>query len=183
MTADTKMYFYVLRVNTGHERKVMEGVRTFITDQGLEQYFGEILMPIEEVVEVRGGQKKNIKRKHFPGYLFIEMVSDDDLFNTITQSHNKVIGFVKVGKEQRPRPISAAEAKRLVAQVADDTTVAKPKVVFATGEVVRVIDGPFADFNGVVEDINYEKCRLRVAVLIFGRSTPVELEFSQVEKS
>ena len=183
MSADNKKRFYVLRVNTGHERKVMEALKTFIVEQNIEQHFGEVLLPIEEVVEVRGGQKKNIKRKHFPGYLFIEMAGDDHLFNEITQAHNKVIGFVKVGKEQRPRPISDVEAKRLVAQVTDDTATAKPKVVFATGEVVRVIDGPFADFNGVVEDVNYEKSRLRVAVLIFGRSTPVELEFSQVEKS
>jgi transcriptional antiterminator NusG len=137
---------------------------------GMEDGFGEILVPTEEVVEMRNGQKRKSERKFFPGYVLVQMDTP------------RVMGFIG-GTADKPAPITDKEAEAILRRVADGSDKPKPKTLFEPGEVVRVTDGPFADFNGTVEEVNYEKSRIQVAVLIFGRSTPVELEFSQVEKA
>ena len=147
----------------------------------MEDQFGEILVPTEEVVEMRGGQKRKSERKFFPGYVLVQMEMTDESWHLVKDCP-KVMGFIG-GTADKPAPISDAEAATILQRVEDGVEKPKPKTLFEPGEVVRVVDGPFADFNGVVEEVNYEKSRLHVAVLIFGRSTPVELEFGQVEKS
>ena len=146
----------------------------------MEDQFGEILVPTEEVVEMRGGQKRKSERKFFPGYVLVQMEMNDATWHLVKECP-KVMGFIG-GTADKPAPISDREAAAILQRVEDGVEKPKPKTLFEPGEVVRVVDGPFADFNGVVEEVNYEKSRLQVAVLIFGRSTPVELEFSQVEK-
>ena len=146
----------------------------------MEGKFGDILVPTEEVVEMRGGQKRKSERKFFPGYVLVQMELDDDTWHLVKETP-RVMGFIG-GKADKPAPITDAEADAILQRV-QSADKPKPKTIFEPGEMVRVIDGPFNDFNGVVEEVNYEKSRLRVAVLIFGRSTPVELEFSQVEKA
>ena len=146
----------------------------------MEDMFGEVLVTTEEVVEMKGGQKRRSDRKFFPGYVLVEMEMNDETWHLVKEVP-KVMGFIG-GTSDRPAPITDAEADRILQRVQDGVEKPRPKVLYEPGEVVRVIEGPFADFNGVVEEINYEKSRLRVAVLIFGRSTPVELEFGQVEK-
>jgi transcriptional antiterminator NusG len=146
----------------------------------MEDQFGEILVPTEEVVEMRGGQKRKSERKFFPGYVLVQMEMNDSTWHLVKECP-KVMGFIG-GTADKPAPISDREAAAILQRVEDGVEKPKPKTLFEPGEVVRVTDGPFADFNGVVEEVNYEKSRLQVAVLIFGRSTPVELEFSQVEK-
>ena len=173
--------WYVLKVATGYENKVVEVLRQRADKAGMTPYFGQALVPTEEVIEVRGGQKRKSKRKFFPGYILMHMEMTDEAWYFARNLPN-VLGFVG-GTRSRPMPISPREADKILSRVTETEELPKHKVVFETGEVVRVIDGPFSDFNGVVEDINYEKSRLVVSVLIFGRSTPVELEFSQVEKS
>ena len=143
--------------------------------------FGEILVPCEEVVEMRDGQKRRSERKFFPGYVLVEMEMDDETWHLV-KDVPKVMGFIG-GTADRPAPITQREADAILQRVQEGVDKPRPKVLFEVGEMVRVTDGPFNDFNGVVEEVNYEKSRLRVAVLIFGRSTPVELEFSQVEKA
>tara|TARA_B100001939_G_C16824390_1_gene565796 strand:+ start:423 stop:866 length:444 start_codon:yes stop_codon:yes gene_type:complete len=146
----------------------------------MESKFGKILVPTEEVVEMKDGQKRKSDRKFFPGYVLVEMVMDDDSWHLVKDCP-KVMGFIG-GTSDRPTPISEREVNVILDRINDGAAKPRPKVLFEVGEVVRVIDGPFADFNGVVEEVNYEKSRLRVAVTIFGRSTPVELEFGQVSK-
>lgn len=146
----------------------------------MEEKFGSILVPTEEVVELKAGQKRKSERKFFPGYVLVEMIMDDQTWHLV-RSTAKVLGFIG-GTSDKPAPITPKEAETILQRMQDSSEKPKPKVLFEVGEVVRVTDGPFADFNGVVEEVNYEKNRMRVAVLIFGRSTPVELQFDQVEK-
>ncbi len=172
--------WYVVHVYSGFEKQVQRSLMERVRHAGMEDRFGEVLVPTEEVIEIRSGQKRKSERKFFPGYVLVQMEMDDDTWHLV-KDVPKVMGFVG-GTSDRPAPISDKEAERILRRVQEGVEKPKPKVLFEPGEVVRVIDGPFADFNGVVEEVNYEKSRLRVAVLIFGRSTPVELEFGQVEK-
>jgi transcriptional antiterminator NusG len=147
----------------------------------MEDRFGEILVPTEEVVEMRGGQQRKSERKFFPGYVLVQMEMSDETWHLVKEVP-RVMGFIG-GKADRPAPISDKEADAILRRVQEGIEKPRPKVLFEPGEVVRVVDGPFHDFNGVVEDVDYDKNRLKVSVLIFGRSTPVDLEFSQVEKA
>jgi transcriptional antiterminator NusG len=158
-------------------RSLIERVRL----AGMEDEFGEILVPTEEVVEMRNGQKRKSERKFFPGYVLVQMEMSEAAWHLIKNTP-RVMGFIG-GTADKPAPITEKEAEAILRRVADSGDKPKPKTLFEPGETVRVVDGPFADFNGVVEEVNYEKSRIHVAVLIFGRSTPVELEFSQVEKA
>jgi transcriptional antiterminator NusG len=151
-----------------------------IQRSGLGQYFGQILVPTEEVVEMRDGQKRRSDRKFFPGYVLVQMEMNDDTWHMVKEVP-KVMGFIG-GTTDKPAPISDKEADAILQRIQEGTEKPRPKVLFEAGEVVRVKDGPFTDFSGVVEEVNYDKSRLRVAVSIFGRSTPVELEFAQIEK-
>jgi transcription termination/antitermination protein NusG len=175
-----KKRWYVVHAYSGYENYVKTALSERIVQDGLEEKFGQILVPTEEVVELRAGQKRKSERKFFPGYVLVEMEMDDETWHLV-RSIPKVLGFIG-GTSDKPAPITSREADVILQRVQDSSDKPKPKVLFENGEVVRVIDGPFADFNGVVEEVNYEKNRLRVAVLIFGRSTPVELQFDQVEK-
>lgn len=175
-----KRRWYVVHAYSGFENYVKQVLAERIERDGLQEKFGDILVPTEEVVELRAGQKRKSERKFFPGYVLVEMEMDDQTWHLV-KSIPKVLGFIG-GTSDKPAPISPKEAEIILQRVQDSTDKPKPKVLFEISEVVRVIDGPFADFNGVVEEVNYEKNRLRVAVLIFGRSTPVELQFDQVEK-
>lgn len=175
-----KKRWYVVHAYSGFENYVKKALSERIQRDGLEDKFGEILVPTEEVVELRAGQKRKSERKFFPGYVLVEMDMDDLTWHLV-KSIPKVLGFIG-GTSDKPAPISPKEADAILQRMQDSSDKPKPKVLFEMGEVVRVTDGPFADFNGVVEEVNYEKNRLRVAVLIFGRSTPVELQFDQVEK-
>ncbi len=177
----SKKCWYVIHVYSGFEDYVIRLLTRHIQLKGLENRFGEIIVPKEEVVEMRSGQKRKSERKFFPGYVLVQMEMDDVTWHLV-RSVPRVLGFIG-GTAERPAPISDKEAHSILRRVEEGENKPKPKVLFETGEVVRVKEGPFADFNGVVEDVNYEKNRLRVSVLIFGRSTPVELEFGQVEKS
>lgn len=172
--------WYVVHAQSNYEGIVKRGILERIAHAGLQDKFGEILVPTEEVVEMRSGQRRKSERKFFPGYVLVEMELDDQTWHLI-KSVPKVLGFIG-GKADRPAPISEKEAQYILQRMQESEEAPKPKVLFEVGEVVRVTDGPFADFNGVVEEVNYDKSRLRVAVLIFGRSTPVELQFDQVEK-
>ena len=175
------LQWYVVHAYSGYEDYVMRTLKERIKRLGLEDKFGEILVPTEEVVEMRDGKKRKSDRKFFPGYVLVQMEMNDDTWHLVKESP-KVLGFIG-GTSDRPAPISDKEADAILQRIEDGVDRPKPKVLFEPGEVVRVIDGPFTDFNGVVEEVNFEKSRLRVSVLIFGRSTPVELEFGQVEKS
>ncbi len=172
--------WYVVHAYSGYEKKVANALKERIELTGMQDRFGDVLVPTEEVVEMRGGQKRKSERKFFPGYVLVEMELDDDTWHLVKETP-RVMGFIG-GKADQPAPITEAEANAILQRV-ETGDKPKPKTLFEPGEMVRVIDGPFNDFNGVVEEVNYEKSRLRVAVLIFGRSTPVELEFGQVEKS
>jgi transcription termination/antitermination protein NusG len=173
--------WYVVHAYSGFEKSVQKALVERIARAGMQERFGEILVPVEEVVEMKGGQKNISERKFFPGYILVEMEMTDETWHLI-KSTPKVTGFVG-GSAQRPTPISPKEVDAIMAQMQEGVDKPKPKVLFEVGESVRVKEGPFTDFNGNVEDVNYEKSKLRVSVSIFGRSTPVELEFSQVEKS
>lgn len=173
--------WYVVQAYSGYENHVKRSLEERIKLAGVEERFGEILVPTEEVVEMRSGQKRKSQRKFFPGYVLVHMDMDDETWHLVKESP-KVLGFIG-GTADKPAPISDREAEQILSRIEDSTEKPKPKTLFEPGEVVRVNDGPFADFNGVVEEVNYEKSRLQVAVLIFGRSTPVELEFGQVEKT
>ncbi|HKJ08362.1 MAG TPA: transcription termination/antitermination protein NusG [Gammaproteobacteria bacterium] len=172
--------WYVVHAYSGFENQVKRSLAERVARSGMEDMFGEILVPTEEVVEMREGQKRKSERKFFPGYVLVQMEMNDDTWHLV-KDVPKVLGFIG-GSSDRPAPISDKEADSILHRIQEGVEKPRPKVLFEPGEVVRVIDGPFNDFNGVVEEVNYEKSRLRVAVLIFGRSTPVELEFSQVEK-
>ncbi len=173
--------WYVVHAYSGMVKAVERNNVERINRAGMQYKFGRILVPMEEVVEVKNGQKKTTERKFFPGYVLVEMVMDDDTWHLVKHT-NKVTGFVGGGKN-RPAPISEAEVIKIVTQMQQGTDKPRHKVEFVVGEFVRVKEGPFTDFNGSVEDVNYEKSKVRVSVTIFGRSTPVELEFSQIEKT
>lgn len=175
------MDWYVVQAFSGFEMSVKRSLVERIERAGMSEFFGEILVPTEEVVEIRGGQKRRSERKFFPGYVLVQMEMTDESWHLVKEVP-RVLGFIG-GKADRPAPISDKEAAAILNRVLESEEKPKPKVLFDVGEVVRVIDGPFNDFNGVVEEVNFEKNRLLVAVQIFGRSTPVELEFSQVEKA
>jgi len=175
------MRWFVVQAFSGFENTVKRSLEERIERAGLEDKFDEILVPTEEVVEIRNGQKRRSERKFFPGYVLVRMEMDDDAWHLV-KDVPKVLGFIG-GTADRPAPISDKEADSILQKVQEGVEKPRPKVLFDVGEVVRVIDGPFNDFNGVVEEVNFDKNRLLVAVQIFGRSTPVELEFSQVEKA
>ena len=176
-----KKQWFVVQAYSGYEMYVKQALEERIKLANLSQRFGDILVPTEEVVEMRAGQKRRSERKFFPGYVLVAMEMDETTWHLI-KSTPKVIGFIG-GTSDRPAPISEKEADAILQRVQESVDKPKPKVLFETGEVVRIAEGPFADFNGVVEEVDYDKNRLRVAVLILGRSTPVELQFDQVEKA
>jgi len=180
-SANPDLRWYVVHAYSGMEKAAERNILERISRSGMESKFGRILVPVEEVVEIKNGQKKTTERKFFPGYVLVEMVMDDETWHLVKHT-NKVTGFVGGGKT-RPSPISEAEVQKIVSQMQEGTEKPRHKVEFVVGEYVRVKEGPFADFNGSVEEVNYEKSKVRVAVTIFGRATPVELEFSQVEKA
>lgn len=179
--ANPDLRWYVVHAYSGMEKAVERNIIERINRAGMQDKFGRILVPMEEVVEVKNGQKKTTERKFFPGYVLVEMVMGDDTWHLVKHT-NKVTGFVG-GAKNRPAPISEAEVSKIVNQMQEGTEKPRHKVEFMVGEFVRVKDGPFTDFNGSVEDVNYDKSKVRVSVTIFGRSTPVELEFSQIEKT
>jgi len=172
--------WYVVQAYSGYEAKVKGMLEERIAREGLEDKFGKVLVPTEEIVEMRAGQQRRSERKFFPGYVLVEMDMDDESWHLVKNTP-RVMGFIG-GTADRPAPITEKEANEILQRVEDSSDKPKPKVLFEPGEVIRVCDEPFADFNGVVEKVDYEKNRVRVSVLIFGRSTPVDLEFSQVEK-
>lgn len=172
--------WYVVHAYSGFENQVKRSLEERVRRGGLDAKFGQILVPTEEVVEMRDGQKRKSDRKFFPGYVLVQMEMDDDSWHLVKDCP-KVMGFIG-GRAEKPTPISEREAQNILDRIQEGVEKPKPKVLFEVGEVVRVTDGPFTDFNGVVEEVNYDKSRLRVAVSIFGRSTPVELEFGQVSK-
>jgi transcriptional antiterminator NusG len=173
--------WYVVHAYSNFEKKVKSGLEERIKLNGLEDKFGKILVPTEEVVEMKEGKKRSSERKFFPGYVLVQMDLDEETWHLV-KSVPKVLGFIG-GRSDQPAPITEDEANFILSRVEEGVDKPRPKVLFEPGEVVRVVDGPFNDFNGVVENVNYEKSKLRVAVQILGRSTPVELEFTQVEKS
>lgn len=172
--------WYVIQAYSGYEAQVKRSLEERVARMGLEEKFGDILVPTEEVVEMREGQKRRSERKFFPGYVLVNMEMDDETWHVVNDLP-RVLRFIG-GTGDRPAPISDKEAEQILQRVQEGVESPRPKVLFEPGEVVRVTDGPFNDFTGVVEEVNYEKSRLRVEVVIFGRSTPVELEFSQVAK-
>ena len=172
--------WYVVHAYSGFESQVKRSLEERVKRFEMGDLFGEILVPTEEVVEMRGGQQRRSERKFFPGYVLVQMEMTDDTWHLV-KDVPKVMGFIG-GTGDKPAPISDREADSILQRVQEGVEKPRPKVLFEPGEVVRVVDGPFNDFNGVVEDVDYEKSRLKVSVLIFGRSTPVDLEFGQVEK-
>ena len=175
------MEWYVIHAYSGYENKVREALMERIERFSMEDNFGEIMVPSEEVVELRGGQERRIQRKFFPGYVLVKMELNDSTWHLVKDTP-RVMGFIG-GSKEKPIPISEEEAKGIMQQLEYGAEVTQPKITFEPGEMVRVIDGPFNDFSGVVEEVNYEKSKVRVAVLIFGGSTPVELSFNQIEKA
>ena len=180
-TTNPDLRWYIVHAYSGMEKAVERNITERINRAGMQNKFGRILVPTEEVVEMRNGKRKTTERRLFPGYVFVEMVMEDDTWHLVKHT-SKVTGFVG-GAKNRPAPISEAEIQKIVDQVQEGNDKPRHKIEFMVGELVRVKEGPFTDFNGTVEEVNYEKSRLRVSVAIFGRSTPVELEFSQVEKT
>lgn len=172
--------WYVVQAYSGYEKRVKEAIEEAVRLHHLEDYFGEIMVPTEEVVEMKSGKKRKSERKFFPGYVLVSMEMNEKTWQLV-RNVPRVTGFVG-GTTEKPAPISDADVDRIMERMQDSVDKPKPKRLFSVGEVVRVTDGPFLDFSGVVEEVNYEKSRVRVSVSIFGRSTPVELEFSQVEK-
>lgn len=175
------MRWYVVHAYAQYENSVAKALKERIGRAGLDEKFGDILVPTEEVVEIKDGQKRTTERKFFPGYVFVNMEMNEDTWHLV-KSTPKVLGFIG-GTAEKPSPISDKEANAILNRVEEAVERPKPKTLFEPGQQVRVNDGPFADFTGVVEEVNYDKNRLRVAVMIFGRATPVELEFAQVEKT
>ena len=175
------LQWYVVHAYSNFEHKVKESLIERVRRAGLQDRFGEILVPTEEVVEMRDGQRRKSERKFFPGYVLVQMEMDDETWHLVKEVP-KVIGFIG-GSSDRPAPISDKEAQAILNRVQEGVDKPRPKILFEPGEVVRVTEGPFNDFSGVVEQVNYDKSKVRVAVQILGRSTPVELDFSQVEKA
>ncbi|MBS0577463.1 MAG: transcription termination/antitermination protein NusG [Proteobacteria bacterium] len=182
--------WYVVHAYSGFEKQVAQALRERIVRAGMDERFGDVIVPTEEVIEMRSGQKRKSERKFFPGYVLVQIATHDDngipridseSWHLIKET-SKVMGFIG-GTAERPLPIRDEEADVILRRVQDGSEKPRPKVLFEPGQLVRVTDGPFNDFNGTVEEVNYEKSRVRVAVSIFGRSTPVELEFGQVEKA
>ena len=173
--------WYVVHAYSGYEKKVAAALLDRVESHGLSDRFGDILVPTEEVVEMRDGQKRKSERMFFPGYVLVQMELDDDTWHLVKDTP-RVMGFIG-GKADKPAPITDKEANLILQRVTDSEDKPRPKTMFEPGESVRVNDGPFNDFNGTVEEVNYDKNKLRVAVSIFGRTTPVELDFNQVEKA
>jgi transcriptional antiterminator NusG len=188
--SDINKRWYVVHAYSGFEKSVAQALRDRIVRTEMQDRFGDVLVPTEEIIEMRAGQKRRSERKFFPGYVLVQIATheeggiprmDNESWHLVKETP-KVMGFIG-GTADRPLPISDREADQILQRVQEGVEKPRPKVLFEPGQMVRVNDGPFNDFNGVVEEVNYEKSRLRVAVLIFGRSTPVELEFGQVEKA
>ena len=173
-------HWYIVHAYSNFENKVKASLEERVKLMGVEDKFGEVLVPTEEVVEMKDGSKRRSERKFFPGYVLVQMEMDDETWHLVKEVP-KVLGFIG-GSSDKPAPISEKEANQILNRVQEGVDKPRPKVLFEPGEVVRVIDGPFNDFSGVVEQVNYEKSRLQVGVQILGRSTPVELDFSQVQK-
>jgi len=180
-SANPDLRWYVVHAYSGFEKSVQRALADRIARQNMQEKFGQILVPVEEVVEMKSGQKNTSERKFFPGYVLVEMDMDEQSWHLVKNTP-KVTGFVG-GTATKPTPISEREVQNILQQIQDGVEKPRPKVLFEVGESVRVKDGPFVEFIGNVEDVNYDKSKLRVSVTIFGRSTPVELEFSQVEKA
>ena len=178
--SETNKKWYVVHAFSGMEKSVAKALQEKIELAKMQDSFGKILVPVEEVVEIRKGQKAISERRFFPGYVLVEMEMNEKTWHFVKET-DKVTGFVG-GVSNRPSPISQTEVDKIMAQMKEGVEKPKPKILFEVGEIVRVKEGPFTDFNGNVEEVNYEKNRIRVLVTIFGRSTPVELEFGQVEK-
>jgi len=176
----TNKRWYVVHAYSGMEKAVERNLRERIDRSELQDKFGRILVPMEEVVELKNGKKSVSERRFFPGYVLVEMEMGDDTWHLVKHT-SKVTGFVG-GAKNRPSPISEAEVLKIVHQMQEGVEKPRPKVQWVVGELVRIKEGPFTDFNGAIEDVNYDKSKVRVAVTIFGRSTPVELDFAQVEK-
>ncbi|MDN3576707.1 transcription termination/antitermination protein NusG [Chitinimonas viridis] len=174
------MRWYVVHAYSGFEKSVMKALRERIDRSDMQHLFGQILVPVEEVMEIRNGTKALTERKFFPGYVLVEMEMTDETWHLVKNTP-KVTGFIG-GSGMRPTPISVKEVESIMAQMQEGVEKPKPKVLFDVGQVLRVTEGPFADFNATVEEVNYDKSKLKVSVLIFGRATPVEVDFSQVEK-
>ncbi len=175
------LQWYVVHAYSNFEHKVKESLIERVRRAGLQDKFGEVLVPTEEVVEMREGQRRKSERKFFPGYVLVQMEMDDETWHLVKEVP-KVLGFIG-GSSDKPAPITDKEAQAILNRVQEGVDKPRPKVLFEPGEVVRVTEGPFNDFSGLVENVNYEKSKVRVAVQILGRSTPVELDFSQVEKA
>ncbi|QGP53024.1 Transcription termination/antitermination protein NusG [Piscirickettsia salmonis] len=172
--------WYVVQAYSGYEKRVVNLLNEHMKAAGLEDKFGEILVPTEEVIEMRSGQKRKSERKFFPGYVLVQMEMDEEAWHLV-RNVPRVLGFIG-GTAERPAPITNAEADRILDRLKDGENKPRPKTLFEPGEIIRVIDGPFADFNGTIEEVDYEKNKVSVAISIFGRSTPVELDFSQISK-
>ncbi len=175
------MRWYVVHAYSGYENYVKKTLQEYIDRANMQEHFGDILVPSEEVVEIRDGKKRKSERKFFPGYVLVQMEMDDAVWHLV-RSVPRVMGFIG-GTADKPAPITDREAKQILQRMEEGAERPRPKILFEPGEVVRVTNGPFADFEAVVEEVDYDKNKLKVSVLIFGRSTPVELEFTQVEKT
>jgi len=173
--------WYVVHAYSGYEKKVAAALKDRAERFGMQGSFGEILVPTEDVVEIRSGQKRKSERKFFPGYVLVQMELTDETWHLVKETP-RVMGFIG-GKADNPAPITEREAEAILQRVHESEDKPRPKTIFEPGELIRVVSGPFNDFNATVEEVNYEKNKLRVAVMIFGRSTPVELDFTQVEKA
>jgi transcription termination/antitermination protein NusG len=179
---ENKKRWYVIHAYSNQEHRVVEQLKEQIKLHGYEDYFGEIRVPTEDVVEIRDGKKRKTERKFFPGYVLIEMEMNDETFSMVRHSP-RVLGFIGGNKaDSRPAPLTDREVSRIIQQVEDSETAPRPKVLYVIGEELRIIEGPFVDFTGAISEVNYEKSSVKLNVSIFGRSTPVELNFDQVEK-
>jgi transcription termination/antitermination protein NusG len=181
MSEAPKKRWYVVQAFSGFEGRVAQSLREHIKIHAMEEHFGEVLVPTEEVVEMRAGQRRKSERKFFPGYVLVQMIMNDESWHLV-RSVPRVMGFIG-GTSDRPAPITDKEADAILNRLEKANEAPRPKTMFEAGEVVRVNEGPFADFNGTVEEVDYDKSRIKVSVSIFGRATPVELEFGQVDKA
>ncbi|XBC38227.1 MAG: transcription termination/antitermination protein NusG [Buchnera aphidicola (Floraphis choui)] len=181
MYKNQKKCWYVLQAFSGFERRVAQSIREHIKLNNMENLFGDVMVPTEEVIEIKSGQRKKSEYKFFPGYVLVQMIMNDSSWHLI-RSIPRVLGFIG-GTSDKPSPISNKEVNIIINRLKQIGDKPRPKILFEPGEMVRVDDGPFSDFNGIVEQVDYEKNRLKVSVSIFGRSTPVELDFSQVKKN